>query len=117
MNLTEKNLELAIAEAIIELLKNGIERYSSRRPGYAVHHVLYDLHPGIVHHFGHDRNEQGKQLQIKMTEIIESVAVFLGQDKVAKASLARKLANKNRQIESLKNDIRKVEAEKKALVS
>lgn len=118
MNLTKKNLELAIAEAIIKLLRVGIDRWSDdETPGDAVHSILYDLHPGIVHHFGHGRNKQGKQLQVKIEEMIESVAVFLGKDKVEKAKLARKRAGKDDKIKSLKDQIRQVEKEKKSLLS
>ncbi len=118
MNLTKKNLKLAIAEAIIKLLEVGVGRDINKdTPGETVRSVLYDLHPGIVHHFGHGRNEEGEQFQLKMNEMIESVAVFLGKDKIEKAKIARQLAGKDDEIESLRDKIRKVEGEKKVLSS
>ena len=118
MKLTQKNLELAIAEAMIKFLKDGEEKHIARRRiGYALHLVLYKLHPGIVHHFGHERNEEGEQLQKKMEEMIESVAVFLGKDKIAEAKLARELAKKDNEIEELRAKIGRVEKEKKVLSS
>jgi len=117
MKLTEKNLELAVAEAIIKLLKNGVERYSStQRDGIAIWHVLADLHPGIVHHFDSYKDDPS-QLQQKMEEMIESVAVFLGKDEIAKAKLARELAKKDHEIKSLRAKIDRAEKEKKVLSS
>jgi len=118
MKPTEKNMELAIAEAIIKLLRDGIDRYSSRhRLGYAIHHILYDLHPGIVHHFDDEKDDTPTQLQTKIDETIESVAVFLGKSEVEKAKLKRKLAGKDHKIKLLKAEIRQVQKEKKVLSS
>jgi len=118
MKLTQENLELAIAEAMIKFLRDGAEKHSaSRRIGYAVQLVLYKLHPGIVHHFGHERNEEGEQLQKKMTEMIESVAVFLGKSEIEKAEIARQIETKDKEIESLRSKIRQVQKEKKVLSS
>lgn len=117
MKLTEKNLELAVAEAIIKLLRNGVERYgSTQRAGVAIWHVLADLHPGIVHHFDSYKDDPS-QLQKKMEEMIESVAVFLDQSEIEKAKIARELAKKDNEIKSLRSQISKIECEKKVLSS